>query len=88
MLPICATLVTLACLGPGPGTDGPPGLTPHVAGRFGVLSESAGETRRSEPFAALRLGLTWRHQFDNGTRVALTVEAEGATRNAPRPWLP
>ena len=87
MTPICATLMTLACLGPGPGTDGPLGVTPHVSGRFGVISQRVGGTTVTEPYAVLAAGLTWRHEFDNGARVAVSVSVvgDGLTRRTPRP---
>ena len=74
---ICATALSLACLGNSPPVDGPLGITPHVAGRFGVVSVRSGGVTVTEPFAQLRTGLTWRHELDTGARIAVTVEVVG-----------
>ncbi len=87
MNPICATLLTLSCLGSAPAVDGPPGLTPHLSGRFGVVAERSGGTTRVEPLAELRLGVTLRHQLDNGFRFALTIEGGASNLSNRRPWL-
>jgi hypothetical protein len=87
MFPLCATVMTLSCLGPGATIEGPTGLTPHAVGRFGVVAERGPGGTRIEPLAELRLGLTWRHQLDNGIGMAVTLEVE-ASHLAPRlrPW--
>ena len=77
MGPICAAMLSFACLGQGPSADGPPGLTPHVEGRFGVISVSSGGTTVTEPYGLLRAGLTWRHELDSGARVAITIDVVG-----------
>jgi hypothetical protein len=89
MNPICATVLSLACMGTTPPVEGPLGLTPHVVGRFGVIAErdGAGNTR-TEPYAAMRLGVTWRHQLDNGARVAVTFELEGSSLPGLHPFRP
>jgi hypothetical protein len=75
---ICAALLSLACLGAAPSVDGPLGVTPHVAGRFGVVSVRSGGTTVTEPYALVRAGLTWRHELDSGARVAVSFEVVGA----------
>ncbi len=83
MSPLCSTLATLSCLvGIDPMLN-PPGITPFVEGRIGVVTEQgAGETQ-AEPFAALRLGFTWRHDFDAGARLAVIFSLEGGTHTWP-----
>lgn len=82
MSSLCAAALTLACLGTAPALDGPDGITPHVIGRFGVAAERGPEGTRTQVLGGVLVGFTWRHQTDNGTRLAFTLEAE--VSNLPR----
>ena len=84
MDPVCASILALHCL-VTPPRDEPLGFSQNVSGRFGVVVErdSTGRTAVS-PANHLRYTMTWRHQLDNGARIAFSLGVEaGNLRRDP-----
>jgi len=87
MNPICASLLAIHCLSAAPAGDEPLGMSHSVAGRFGVAYEQVNGVGRTHPIAQLAYTVTWRHEFDSGARVAVSVGVEGDTlRRDPLAW--
>ena len=67
-------------------TRPPLGLSHSVESRFGVVSWRNSQTgeRGVEPLVGLRYRINWGHETDNGWRIDLTFEVEGATHGLHR----